>query len=135
MMTAQEKASEVLAKFYQKKRKNGRSYWATDDESLLNMCLAAHGDARPDDYKYAFIVDALRAISKAKDIDEIDIEPDDNAYDLTTWLASNILRVDYVLQAMEERQPENAFDLLSIAQGLEREEILRSVLASIRDML
>lgn len=132
----QKLAAEVSAMFEQKKRDNGKEFWAVKDGSpkwVTEMCHEAHGDMLPDDHKYEFIVDALQALSDYDDPDAIrdDIEPDPYNYDLVQWLGSHLSRAGYVDEAAEEFGIESKdFDVMrwiGIGQVLEKCEVLDSV--------
>jgi len=128
---------QKLAGFYEKfftkkKRDNGEEFWlVTDDapEELTELIREAHDDMFPDDYKYEFIRDALSDYSNFEEPDEIMevIEADPYTAGLTHWLASNINRVYYLTEAIEEFEPKDGFQALSLAQYREKSDVYQSV--------
>jgi hypothetical protein len=98
--------------------------WTTD------LCRDAHGDMMPDDHKYRFIKESLDAIIESitgGDEGELftQVEPDIYAHDLLTWVSSNIMRVTYVDNAVENYgHGESVIDDIGMGQLVEKNEVL-----------
>lgn len=102
MTTVHELAAEALANLVHTKRggetlivtiRDGAPEWVTD------LCREAHGDMFPDDWRFEFIQDALRAIEE----DNENFPDVDSLYpytaDRTAWLASRCDRAGYCDEA------------------------------------
>jgi hypothetical protein len=135
-MTIQELAQQYADIFIYKKRENGESFIALrkDDETLTTLIRNAHGDMLPDDYKYEYVHNALEAITQCEledDIIDISMEPDCYNSDLLKWLSSNLTRSNYVDETVLNFGYSSLFQTLMLAQQLEREEVLHSVVESL----
>ena len=125
------KADEAYAYFEKATRTNGADYWRVKSgapEWLKDLCFAAHdaGAMLPDDWRYAFIAEALAALSEER---EDDIEADIYTGELSAWLASNVNRVAYVDDATEEYGGTflGIVEALQIGQLAEKREVLEQV--------
>lgn len=117
-----------------RKLKDGSPEWMT------TVCRKAHDDARllPDDWRYAFIEQAVDALAEHEDTDHArsSLEPDIYTSDLTAWLHSLNARVYYVGEALSEHSTfRDGFQLLAAAQMMEKEEVFQQVVAALRDEL
>jgi hypothetical protein len=117
-----------------RKLRDGSPEWMT------TVCRMAHDDARllPDDWRYAFIEEAVDALAEHENADEAlgSLEPDVYTSDLTAWLHSLNSRVYYLEEAMTECGPfRDGFQLLAAAQMIEKEEVFRQVVAALNDVL
>lgn len=132
-------ATEVRAMFHESTRTDGTKYWtydhSPDRQWIQDMCLAAHGDMSPDDWRYAFIVEALDALSENEDSDDVDLEADIYTHELTAWLGSRADRYAYCDQWIEDTGGEfgGTIALLSAGQYTEKREVLDSIRASLSD--
>jgi hypothetical protein len=133
-MTIQEKAQEAL-KFYETKKRNDGNEFVTlkngAPESLTFLNRNAHNGMMPDDWKYKFIEEALIGIAECSHPDEIQTESDIYTHELTTWLSSNINRVEYITESLAHAEWKSGFDLLSHAQYLEKIEVLHIVITEL----
>lgn len=142
--TLSAKARLMLNDFEQKERQDGSKFYAIKDSSALKekyqeICHEAHGDMMPDDFKYAFIVEALEQIADmTEDCEPIDclyeIEADCYTSDLTKWLNSSNSRVYYLTEALEEYGIKDGFKALTAAQQKEKLEVALSILNSLENM-
>jgi hypothetical protein len=133
----QKKAINALKWFETKNRDSGESFYSLKDsapQELKDMIRAAHDKMLPDDYKYAYVVDALEAVEAYEDIDNIESEIEADVYnsDLLKWLSSNLTRAEYVDEYVEEFGISGLkdFDLYKIISGgqyLERVEVFNVV--------
>ena len=129
-------------------RDNPSMFWTHDcddkgkDAWIYEMTRKAHDGMLPDDYKYAFIVDALDLIldnepSDENEAREIEIEPDTYTSDLLKWLSSSNERLgycdDYVLEYGAEES--NTEARISGGQRMERQEVFNHVLAALAEEL
>ena len=117
-----------------RKLKDGSPEWMT------TVCRKAHDDARllPDDWRYAFIEEAVDALAEHEDADDArsSLEPDIYTSDLTAWLHSLNGRVDYIGEALSEYGNfRSGFQLLAAAQMIEKEEVFQQVVAALADQL
>lgn len=100
-------------------------------EWISDMCRDAHGDFLPDDHRYAFIVEALRDLENGCG-EDFSPEADIFTHELLKWVASNLNRVGYVDEAIENYGPfKTLVDSLQAAQYEERREVYQSVYASL----
>lgn len=125
---------------------SARKVWGADPkgeyyETALRVARDAHGDMMPDDCKWQYVADALALISEQQesaDLEDIgrEIEPDVYNHDLLTWAASNLSRMGYVDEAVEEYGwPGSLAQALMLGQKAEREEVYFSVLESLREIV
>lgn len=143
--TVQTAATEALAYFHKNTRADGTDYWylggASDDDStpewLTELVWSAHndGDYMPDDYRYRFIVEALSDYAENADATDVYPEADVYTHDLLLWLASNLMRTEYVDAIIDEHAgsvcPNNITGILQYAQYEEKDEVYRSVWRSL----
>lgn len=141
-------AAEARAFYVVGTRADGKGYWYADKcpDWVTTLNRAAHGDMLPDDYKYAFIVEALDAIAASGaetrwDIENLDkceitLEADIYTADLLAWLASRNDRLSYCddfAREMSDGTSDFADTLARIAGGqyTEKNEVLHSVIGSL----
>lgn len=99
-------------------------------EWLESLVYDAHGDYLPDDWRYSFIVEALRSIQE--DGEDAELEADIYNGELLEWLGSNLTRAGYVDEATEEfGYPGNIMAAIQLGQWQEKQEVLASVLSSL----
>ncbi len=111
-------------------------------EWMTTVCRKAHDEASilPDDWRYAFIEeavdalaaseDAVDALAASEDADEArnSLEPDVYTSDLTAWLHSRNSRVYYLSEVLAEYGSfRDGFQLLAAAQMIEKEEVFQQV--------
>lgn len=148
--TIQQLAAETSAKFVTDKRDDGAEFVKVrDDEKaewITDMIREAHGDMMPDDWKYQFIVDALDLVAEAAGDDTDDaikngrdgIEASIYTHDLLRWLSSNLNRVAYVDEAVQEYGYDGGTGIVGAimtGQHAERSEVFESVTNSLRAKL
>jgi len=135
--TVQQLAADALT--HLEFRSDRQAWFRKDDapEWVADLCMVAHGDYLPDDYRYEFIVKVLDAIAEADDPEDAicDLESDPYTANLTRWLASNINRVEYLTDAMAESPFDNGFNLLAYAQQLEIDEVFGLVLQFLQNQV
>lgn len=137
---------QTLAKWYRqqmetRKRANGDDFWCfkdTADDRCGALAGAAHDNysISPDDWRYAFIHEALCALEDAEDPDDIHLDPDVYTSELTAWLDSRASRADYCDQAVTDgllSESATMFDRLSMGQYLEKTEVLYAVRAHLEE--
>jgi len=98
--TVQELAKLARCAFSLETRPDGSEYWTANrcaPDWIGELCHTAHGDMFPDDYRYAFIVEALDALEESEDPDEArdGYEYEHRNYQLALWLASHGHRFSY----------------------------------------
>jgi len=107
---------------------------------VYDLTLTAHdaGEIRPDDWRYAFIMEALNLLADFEDADEAydSLCGDTYTAELTAWLASSVRRTDYADEGMKGYDGEfNTFSgLLSYAQYLEKAEVFNAVRSFLEDL-
>jgi hypothetical protein len=139
-MTIRALADATRNLFVKATRNDGSVFWKRTDsapEWVETMVHDAHGEMLPDDWRYAFIVEALDALAESEDPDEASVESDIYTHELTGWLHSRADRYDYCDEAYKERGGHftNTVELLMIGQALEKAEVLVSVRASLEAQL
>lgn len=137
--TIQTLAADFARRFEDATRDDGTKYRRVKDdeksEELTALIMAAHdgGNVLPDDWRYQMIEDALDAI--AEDGEDATLEPAIYTHELTGWLHSSADRFGYCDEAIEEYgKPEGLTQLLQIGMAKEQEEVLSSVLSSLREL-
>lgn len=151
-----DKVRQLAAKYLNQieplERLNFSTYKRKDDadDDLKELCMTAHGDNLPDDYKYNYIVDALELIadSSTDELQDLDGEIESDVYnsDLLKWLSSNLNRAEYVNEYVRELGLSGVTDsnidvsqfdlfvLLSNGQWKEKTEVFQSVLSSLIEL-
>lgn len=133
----QKLAAEVSAMFTLSTRNDGTSYHSFDHSTtpqwVKDLAFDAHDDMAPDDWKFAFIVEALDALAETEDPDDINLEADVYTHDLLRWLASNLNRPAICDEASAEYGTPGQDIVTVIQQGQAYEK--SQVLASVRSAL
>jgi hypothetical protein len=135
MKTIQEFASEASNYMTTDTRPDGSTFWKTTDNCpdwVSDLVRSAHGEMMPDDYLYRWTAYALEAFSSYDDPERAidDISPDVYNWDLLNWVSSNLWRMGYVDEAMENGAKTLA-DALMMGQTDEMREVFYSVLESL----
>jgi hypothetical protein len=112
----------------------------TAPEWMTTVCRLAHEDGRllPDDWRYAFIEQAVDALVEHEDTDDAlgRLEPDIYTSDLTAWLHSLNSRVYFLDEALAVYGSfRDGFQLLAAAQMIEKEEVFQQVVSALQDHL
>ena len=145
-MTLRELARWYESRLTTDKRANGETFYKFKDECKAHeeqcraLALAAHDDGRmlPDDHRYAFIAEALSALSETDDPDDINLEPEIYTSELTGWLHSRNDRTCYCDDAVSEGLISADADMdqrLAIGQYMEKREVLGQVRAHLESEL
>lgn len=95
-------------------------------ENLRHLVRQAHDGMPPDEYRFAFVEDALTKLAECLSRNDAydQLEADSDTRDLTTWLGSRPIRIDYLTEALKEYGAlGSGFDLLVAAQLIERQEV------------
>lgn len=130
----------MLNRAHKKERDNKSEYWVIEKSEpwITDVCREAHdnGNIFPDDFRYAFIVEALSAICDHDDIDQAreSIEADIYNNELTAWLASRLDRSSYCDQAKDEfGVNSDIIANLSFGQLLEKWEVFDQVYSALNN--
>lgn len=142
-ITLRSLAREMSLAFEGDTRTNGETFLRLRDGSpewMTTICYQAHDEAKllPDDWRYAFIEEAVDALAEHEDADEAlaRLEPDIYTGKLTAWLHSLNSRVYYLGEALTECGPfRDGFQLLATAQMIEKEEAFQQVVAALQNVL
>lgn len=147
-MSVKDRAALVQDHLIQKTRSNGESYLYLKDVSpqwMKDLIRAAHTDPSsgdcmpPDDWRYKFIDNIIGRMAESSGDDErIDeevrdcLEADIYTNDLFSWISSNITRLDYCNELLEELQDEGVrinyiHELIMDAQLREQYEVYDSI--------
>ena len=126
-MNIQPLAQQVLDQLEQRTRLGDTTYICLKvgaPEWMTRFMHDAHGDFLPDDHRYEFIEEALRAIVDHGCIEDAreSLEPNIYTGELTQWLASNIARHEYTDRVLEYGPPSSTANLLMAAQLEEKHE-------------
>ena len=139
--SVQDIAKVMLDNLEHKTRTNGADYvcnkvsvdWQKD------IIRKAHGDKLPDDWTYQFIEDALLVLADSKEGQEEEaieeIGSDVYTHDLTAWLHSSNSRAYYLTEALTDYGTKDGFNVLAIAQQIEKQEVAGLVLQGIREYI
>ena len=141
--TVQELAKLVRCTFSLETRDNGSEYWTHNrcaPDWINELCHTAHGDMLPEDYRYAFIVEALDALEEAEDVDEArgGYEFEHQYYRLADWLRSHAHRWSYCDDAVRElgiSSDATTADQVQLGHLYERLEVLELVRGSLEEQL
>ena len=117
-MSVQTLAGEAYGWFETATRDNGDRFDRTKDgapEWIRDLCMEAHGDMLPDDYRYAMIRSALECISEADDPEDAAHEWADaevSVYNAAraAWLASHLDRGGYCDEAISQFGTPDGYD-------------------------
>jgi hypothetical protein len=143
-MRVRAQAEEARAWFeYRRRRGGAEAIYAMKDGAprwVGDLVQEAHRHGRElmssDDYRYAYLVEALDHLAKGRDPDDYAPEVDVFMDDLVAWLGSHAHRRVFVDAAMElELVPPDAGICTRIASGqeYERREVLALALRFLRD--
>ncbi len=125
-MTVKELAQQAYDSLEWADRDDGTRYIRrTEDppEWLEALCLTAHGESFPDDYKYEYIYRALEFI--ADEDEDAEYDPEADAYNgkLCEWLKRSGSSW-YVDEAVAESgYPGSIFAAIQMGQAMERKEV------------
>jgi len=132
MNTQTVKLNDLAQYFTTGKRDNDEIYYFLNDEApqvLHDAIHEAHGDMLPDDFIYSLCYDICCAFEEHEEVtsetayDVMEsLEPSIYTADLTKWLASNNMRIDYLNEAIEIYNITDGFQLLATAQMCEINE-------------
>lgn len=102
-------------------------------KELRNSVYQAHQESLPSDWIFGTYADILQKLEDytISDIDDVyeyrgeivDSLVDVYTADLTKWLADSVYNVEYLTQALEEYDPKDGFQLLTMAQYLAIDEV------------
>ena len=117
--------------------------WSTKSdrpEWVHDMVYAAHNGMLPDDWKYATVVESLRALAEYEDTDQAreSIEADIYTADLLKWLSSSLRRLEYCDEAARELGIESEalmFERIQYGQHWEQDEMFGYVLSALENMV
>lgn len=134
-MTPQKLAENYYSLFETRTRANGDKFVTLinecDYQPLKNLIYNCHAGMLPDDYKYWFIYNALELIADApenSDLRDLNPEPEIYTHDLIIWLGSNLTRLEYCDQAIDEYDCKEMINILQTGYYLEQREVLESVI-------
>ena len=146
-MTTEEATLETIAEeaasyFERATRPDGDPFTRLKDdrpEWVYEAVYAAHGgDLLPDDYRYKWSEEAFDAIAEG-DTEASDgfEEPDVYTSNLLEWVSSNLSRVGYVDEAVEEfgGEPGGLADQLMLGQAAERREVFEAIFEACEEQL
>lgn len=126
----------LVNSFQIKTRDDGSTFYCAKDDApeyVSDLCYDVHDYMLPDDYRYQFLVEALEYIDDNLDplddsLDSIDpfdaCEPDCMNHDLIRWLGSNLSRMYYCDNVMQDYQLDQLAHVLMQAQQAERVEVM-----------
>lgn len=131
-------AQTMLNRAHKKERDNKSEYWVIEKSEpwMTDICREAHdgGNILPDDFRYAFIVEALSAICDHDDVDQAreSLEADIYNNELTSWLASRLDRSSYCDQAKDDfGANRDIIANLSMGQLLEKWEVFDQLISAL----
>lgn len=139
--TLQSLAKEMSLAFESATRpQTGESFRKLRDDApewMTTVCRLAHDHAKllPDDWRYAFIEEAVDALAEHEDSAGafVSLEPDLYTSQLTAWLHSLNSRVYFLGDALAEYGFfRDGFQLLAAAQLVEKREVFHQVLDALR---
>ena len=125
-----------------KDRQPNEFFYLKNDDApkwIKDMVREVHGNMFPDDYKYAYIVDALEALAEADDVDtarsivheNVDIE----TYRLFHWVQTHTDRLARANDASDEFVLDTIEGFLKAGQYMERDEVFTIVLDTLENLV
>ena len=141
--TVQTLAAELYAAFKSDTRTTGGTFYKLAEGSpewMTDATFAAHGGMMADDWRYAAIRDVASRMEDSEDpedgFEECDGLVDVYNSDLTSWLASSLLRAEYVNDAVAELEwPGDLFKALQYGQMAEYREIWAALYTFLSDLV
>lgn len=135
MKTIQELAREGSAFLTTSTRPDGSTFYRLADNApqwVSDLVYSAHGDMMPDDYRYRWSAYALEAFSSYDDPETAiyEIEPEPYNSQLLAWVSSNLIRIAFVDDAMDNGSSD-LISALAAGQAAEMSEVYYSVLESL----
>ena len=130
----------LVSSFQIKTRDDGTTFYCANDDApdyVRDLCYDVHGGMMPDDYKYQFLVEALEYIDDNLDplddnldcIDPYDAcDPDCMNSDLLRWVSSNLTRMHYCDNVLQDYQLDQLAHMLMQAQQAERVEVMQDAI-------
>lgn len=114
-----------------------------DPKWIQDMIHACHYQGMfPDDFVFRWVYEFCSEISNLKDEDdpmEIEVHSDDYTHDLLKWLSSNLARIDFMEDALNEYWDVSGkcdfVCFMGIAQEKEMQEVLFTVIDKLNDRL
>lgn len=143
MLTLQQLINTINDNLVFKTRQDGTQFYCVADNApsyVQELAHHAHDGMMPDDYRYKFLSDIVCTLADydeqtltdllCGDYDVYDIvgEPDIMNHVLLQWQASNLTRMEYADQVLEEMEPKTLSDLLMAAQLEEMKKVLSLIL-------
>lgn len=130
-----EYSMSMLKSIQTKMREEGPEYVSTIEgrpDWLTEIIHTAHEDMLPDDWKYAFIEEAVNALANTQEPNDVNLEPDIYNHKLLEWLSSNLTRPGYIDDAvqefgMAEGKQFDAMQLVGQGQWKEKYDVLNLV--------
>jgi len=130
------KKLDLVASVVQYNEENGRYYANVDEEYRELRHLMWDRGILSDNYHYRWFDEAIGGLMSIINEDgyserairsyEFNVQADEATYSLTEWLASATERVYFLTEAMKESEVKDGYNLLSIAQMIEAEEVYES---------
>jgi len=141
-MTIQELAKFVCNNMeYDEERKIYHQKKPGDPQWIQDMIYECHYNGMlPDDYVFEWVYEICNEISELSDDDdptEIEVFADTYTHDLLKWLSSNLARLDFVEDAIDEGY-EGKCDLalmIGIGQEKEKREVLWTIVEHLQNRL
>lgn len=140
--TIQQVAQEVVDNMmYDEDKKIYHQKVVGDPQWIQDMIHECHYNGMlPDDYVFEWVYEFCREISELnEDDDPLDIEVHGDTYthDLLRWLSSNLSRIDFVEDALDEGWTGKCDLPLMIGIGQEREmqEVLYTIIDKLQDRI
>ena len=117
-----------------KTRENGSGFYCIADrapEFVQELAHVAHADFMPDDYRYEYLATVIEWLANnvqeddsLTDLDFYEFtDPDCMSHDLLRWIGSNLSRMEYADQVLEEMRSPSLSSALMAAQEMERYEV------------
>ncbi len=137
-MTTRQLAQIAYDNLETRTRDDGATFITRTDTApawLQDVCMTAHGDMFPDDHKYEFIRDAVAIIAEDYDpVESSDSDVDGYTGQLLAWLSSNLNRMSYVDEAVEQYGYKDLSTAMMQGQYRERREVYDLVLSALEDL-
>lgn len=109
-------------------------------EWMATVCVKAHDDFMPDDWRYKFIYECASKIADCEGEEQLnearcDFEPDIWNVDLLRWLASNLARPSYCDEAKEiYGDGSGIMYLIGYDQVYEKQEVFGALYRALEDI-
>ena len=143
MHSLKQKAEIVAKQLTSKNRSNGDLFITLKSDApeyIRTFVRSIHQGYMPDDFKYSFLAESLRALREHDSLDDAkdSLESDIYNHELIRWLASHSGRVEYVNEAVIDGIASvvnfNLIQIIGVGQLEEKKEVFDLVVQNLKNL-